>query len=398
MVTPRHPGRHTLLFALLAAAAAIAFATVVGTTGMAGSAGPPGNRDADSTATVASRTAALEFLPEDMYVVRRETLARTLPITGTLSALTTATVKAKVAGELVEVTVREGQRVRQGQLLARIDPTEAQARVAGRTADMEAARAQWMLAQKNRDNQRALVEKNFISQNAFDTTQSSYDVAVARLRAAEAELVSARKTLRDAALVAPFSGIVSERHAQPGERVALDAKVVSIVDLSRLTLEASVPATTIARVKVGQPVAFRVDGFGERSFAGRIERINPATAAGSRSISIYALIDNDDGQLRGGLFAQGELILERLENALVIPGSAVREDIGRKFVYAIDNGRLHRRPVKIGVSDGNGTVQVLEGLASGDHIVKNNLGQMRDGAAARVRDRPPSHPVRPAGN
>jgi RND family efflux transporter MFP subunit len=302
-------------------------------------------------------------------------------------ALTAATVKAKVAGELVAVTVREGQAVQKGQLLARIDQTEVQAKVAARSADAEAARAQLQLAEKNRITQKALLDKNFISQNAFDTTQSGYDVAVARLRAAEADLASARKTLGDASLFAPFSGIVSERHAQPGERVPLDAKVISIVDLSVLTLEASAPASTIAQVKVGQPVAFRVDGFGERRFDGRIDRINPATAAGSRSISVYAVIENRDALLRGGLFAQGDLILEKMENAVIVPATAVREEIGQTFVYAIDNGVLRKKPVKAGPSDSNGMLQVLSGLAAGDRVVKNNLGQLRDGSPVQVRER-----------
>ena len=372
------PVRRTLFIALT-----IVIAVVAGSAGL----GALRSRSVEATTPATPSANVLEFAPEDLYTVKQNALERTLPITGTLTALTAATVKAKVAGELVEVTVREGQSVRQGQLLARIDQTEVQARAAARSADTEVARAQLQLADKNRNTQKALLDRNFISQNAFDTTQSGYDVAVARLRAAEADLVSATKTLGDAALVAPFSGIVSERYVQPGERVPLDAKIISIVDLSRLTLEASVPASTVAQVKVGQPVVLRVDGFGERSFTGRIERINPATAAGSRSISVYALIENADGRLRGGLFAQGDLVLERIENALVVPTPAVREEIGQSFVYVIDNGLLRKRPVKIGQTDANGTVQVLAGLASGDQVVKGNLGQLRDASPAQVRGR-----------
>ena len=385
----RFPLPRTVLILLLIAVAAISAAGILGALR---------SRGAEATAATVPKAIVLEFVPEDLYTARQETVTRTLPITGTLSALTSATVKAKVAGELIEVTVREGQTVKQGQLLARIDQTEVQARVAARSADAEAARAQLRLAEKNRITQKALLDKNFISQNAFDTTQSGYDVAMARLRATEADLVLAKKTLGDSTLLAPFSGVVSERYVQPGERVPLDAKLISIVDLSRLTLEASVPASTIAQVRVGQPVAFRVDGFGERSFAGRIERINPATGAGSRSISLYALIENADGLLRGGLFAQGELIVERLENALVIPASAVREEIGQTFVYAIENDKLRRRPVRIGLSDANRSVQVLEGLAAGDRVVRSNLGQLRDSAQIQVRDRPPAASPRSAGS
>lgn len=331
---------------------------------------------------------AIEFLPADLYTLKAAPLARTLPLTGTFAALNETTVKAKVAGELVEVTVREGESVKRGQTLARIDQTEVQARVAARQADVEAARAQLIWAEKNRNTQKALLDKSFISQNAFDNVQSNQDVAIARLRAAEADLVVARKSLGDSVLTAPMSGIVAQRHAQPGERVPLDARIVTIVDLARLELGASVPAAIIGQVKVGQTVAFRVDGFGEREFAGRIERINPSTTAGSRVISVYAVIDNREALLRSGMFAQGEIVLERIENALAIPVAALREEAGRSFVYAIEDGVLRRKPVKTGPAGGSDSVPVLEGLRAGDIIVRHNLGALREGVGARVAASP----------
>jgi RND family efflux transporter MFP subunit len=269
-------------------------------------------------------------------------------------------------------------------VLARIDLTEVQAKVAAREADVAAAKAQLVWAEKNRNQQKALLDKAFISQSAFDNIQSNFDVAVARLHAAEAELVVARKSQGDAVLVAPFSGIVSLRHAQPGERVALDAKVVSIVDLSRLQLEASVPPAAIGQVRVGQTMNFRVEGFGEREFAGRIERINPSATVGSRSISVYAVIDNGEGLLRGGMFAQGALTLSRVDGALAVPGSAVREEIGQTFVYVIDDGLVKKRNLKVGPPDAAGRVQVLEGLAAGERIVRANLGALKEGVSARL--------------
>ncbi len=356
------------------------FATVL-IAGYAAVAQRPPPPDAPAAANV------LEFLPGDLYTVQARTLERTLPLTGTLAPLTEATLKAKVAGELVEVAAREGEAVREGEVLARIDPTEVRARVAGREADVAAARAQLEWAQKNRATQRALLEKQFISQNAYDNVESNYRVAVAKLRAAEADLVVARKSLGDAVLAAPFSGVVAERFAKPGERIAVDAKVISIVDLSRLQLEAAVPASEIARVHVGQKLEFRVDGFGERAFVGRVERINPTTVAGSRSINVYAVIDNPEGVLRAGMFAQGTASLERIADGLFIPVSAAREESGAMFVYALVDGRVVRRPVKIGLPDPAGWVQVHEGLAAGERIVRANLGALREGAAARVAGR-----------
>jgi membrane fusion protein, multidrug efflux system len=355
--------------------------------GYAAVAQKPAPTDAPPAAAVPAppRAAVLEFLPGDLYQVEARTLERTLPLTGTLAPLTEATLKAKVAGELVEIAAREGEAVREGQVLARIDATELRARVAAREADVAAARAQLVWAQKNRATQKALLEKQFISQNAYDNVESNYRVAVAKLRAAEADLVVARKSLGDSVLVAPFSGVVAERFAKPGERIALDARVISIVDLSRLELEAAVPSSEIAKVQVGQKLEFRVDGFAERPFVGRIERINPATVAGSRSINVYAVIDNPEGLLRAGVFAQGTASLERIADGLFIPASAVRGEAGKPFVYVlVDRRVVRRRPVKIGVPDGAGWVQVLDGLAPGERIVRSNLGALHEGAAARI--------------
>ena len=342
------------------------------------------NRGAEAKAPASPAPVAVEFLPEDLVAVEPKALARTLALTGSLTPFNEATVKAKVAGELVAVPVREGESVKAGQVLARIDLTEVQARVAAREADVEAARAQLVWAEKNRNQQKALLDKAFISQSAFDNIQSNYDVAAAKLRAADAELVVAKKSLGDAVLVAPFAGIVSQRLAQPGERVALDARVIGIVDLSRMQLEAPVPPAAIGEVKVGQPLRFAVEGFGEREFEGRIERINPAASAGTRSISVYAVIENPQGVLRGGMFARGALRLGQVEGALAIPVSAVREDAGQSYVYLLKEGQVRRRNVKTGTADAAGLTQVTEGLAAGDRIVRVNLGALRDGAPARL--------------
>jgi RND family efflux transporter MFP subunit len=137
-------------------------------------------------------------------------------------------------------------------------------------------------------------------------------------------------------------------------------------------------------VRIGQPIAFRVDGFGDRLFAGRIERINPTTSAGSRSVAVYASIDNPDGALRGGMFAQGSVTLQRVDDALTIPVSAARGEAGRRFVYVLGDGAIQRREIELGDEDSSGHVAVRAGLKAGDVIVRNNLGHFRHGAPARV--------------
>jgi RND family efflux transporter MFP subunit len=327
---------------------------------------------------------SLDFLAADLYTVRSQPLERTLPLTGTLTPLVEAEVKAKVPGQLVEVAPREGEQVKAGQVLARIDPTELRARAAARNAEVEAARSQLGLARKTLEQQRALAAKGFLSKNALLNAESSYEVAQARLNTARAQLALAEEELGNAVLRAPFSGTVAARLAEPGERVAVDAPVLRLVDLSRLALQAPVPAESIAEVRVGQPVSFRVQGFGERSFSGRVERINPTTTEGSRSVAVHVVIENPDGALRGGLFANGSLVLERVEKALPVPATALREEGGASYVYAIENEAVRRRPVELGIAARTGFVDVRSGLESGDVVVRSNLGQLREGAHVRV--------------
>ncbi len=326
----------------------------------------------------------LEFLATDLYTVKRGVFIRSVPVTGTLAPYSEATVKAKIAGELLEISVREGMAVKKGQVLARIDPTEALARLAARDADVAATRAQLDLTEKNRNTQQALVDRNFISRNAFDATQNAYDVAMARLRSAEAERDLARKALADAVLLAPINGFVALRLAEPGERVAVDARLVTIVDLSRLELEVSLPAAVIGEIRPGQKLGIQVDGIAGRTYSGVVERINPATNAGSRSISVYALIDNAGASLRSGMFAQGSIELQRVENSVVIPASSLRSDAGRNYVYVIDAATLKRVEITISRDDATGEVRVLSGLEAGSVIVRNNLGPLRDGASVRI--------------
>lgn len=327
---------------------------------------------------------ALEFLPSDLYTVRREPLERTLALTGTLRPLLEAEVRAKTAGQVLEVTAREGEAVQEGQVLARIDPTELRARVAGREAELAAARSQLALANKTLQQQRALANQGFISRNALQNAESSFEVAQARVGTARAELAVAREALENTVLRAPFAGSVAARLADPGERVAVDAPLLRIVDLTRLALEVNVPAENIGEVRVGQPLTFRVQGFGERRFTGAVERINPTTSEGTRSIPVHVVVRNDDRSLRAGLFVSATLVLERLEDALPIPATALREEDGRRYVYEIEDETVRRRAVQTGMATRNGMVDVRQGLEAGAVIVRNNLGQLRDGAAARV--------------
>ncbi len=326
--------------------------------------------------------AALEFSAEDIATVERRDVRQLISITGTLSPRNQTTVKAKVAGELRDMLVREGDPVKRGQVIARLDATEPQARLDEKIADLEGGRAQLVLAQKNRATQHALLEKKFISQNAFDSTQSNLQVNEARIKALEAQVAIARKALEDTLVRAPMTGIIAQRLAQPGEKIAVDGKLYTLVDLDELEVEAAVPATDIGSVRVGQEVAFRVEGYEDRLFSGRIARISPATQPGTRSILVYAVLP------KAGVFAKGRLTVSKRSDALVAPVTAIREAGGQAFVWRVDDGRLARAPVQLGLkSEADGVVEIVAGIAPGARIVRADLGALRDGAEVKVLER-----------
>jgi RND family efflux transporter MFP subunit len=341
----------------------------------------------EAGASDAPAASTLEFSPSDLYTLAPQSLSRSIPLTGTLRPVNQTVVKTKVQGELRELTVREGTSVRRGQLLGRLDLTEYEVRVKEREAQLKSAESQVDQTLRTLDNTRQLKEKNFISQSALDAARSGWEVAVGNRDATAAQLALARKSLADAVLIAPIDGIVAERFAQPGEKLPIDGRVLSIVDLSKMEIEAPVPAAEIGSVKIGQTVDLRIEGVSNRQI-GQIVRIAPATQAGTRSVPIYIALDNRDPSVRAGLFAQGVLAIEQRKGVLAIPSSAVRDAGARTFVYAIVDDKLIERDIKLGLRDETGTegsrIEVVSGLNAGDRIVATNLGSLRAGSTVRV--------------
>ncbi|MEN9763429.1 MAG: hypothetical protein RI906_3255 [Pseudomonadota bacterium] len=348
---------------------------------------------ADSRPKAAPR--ALEFALAELHTVSPSRIARSIPITGTLSATQQTIVKARVAGDILDINAREGSSVRAGQLIARIDPTDFELRVRERLANVRSAEAQFEQAQRTLENNRALLAKNFISQNAFDNSLSASDVAKAALESARAQLEQARKALADTQIVAPMSGQIAQRFAQPGEKVSPDSRLFSIIDLSSMEIEAAVPASEVGLVRIGQPVRLRIEGV-DTEQPGQVLRINPSTQQGTRSVLIYVGIQQRDNRIRAGLFAQGTLSVDEKSGVIVIPVAAIRELAGRRVVYAIEQSMVVEREVKTGVIDETatapngsiGAAEIVSGLKAGERIVAVNLGVLRAGSPALEKAAP----------
>ena len=338
----------------------------------------------------------LEFSPADIAVVEQKALTRTLPFSGSLSPVLQSTVKSKVSGEVKRVLVREGEPVTKGQVLAQIDTADLNARLDAQVAALEEAKARASIADKNREGNLKLLKQNFISQNAFDTTNSTFEASAAAVRSAEAQAQIARNARQDAVIRAPIGGILAKRMVNGGEKVGPDSPMFTVVDLSKMEIEAPAAASEIPSVKVGQTAMFKVDGFGERDFEGRIERINPMTEPGSRSITLYISVANRDGVLKGGMFAKGLLVQDQTEPSAVVPIAAVRDDGGQPYVFTLEGGKVAKRNVTLGLNEVQaGLVQVKTGLDTGAQVVSARMVGLKAGALAVVKA-PAAVPAAPA--
>ncbi len=331
----------------------------------------------------AARNATIELGAGDLITARSETLQLGLPISGALKATQTALVKARVAGELQVLQVREGDAVQAGQLIARIDASEYEARWRQAQQQADAAKAQLEIARKQYDNNAALVQQGFISQTALQTSQLNLNGAQASHEAALAAAAVARKALDDTAVKAPIAGQIAQRLAQPGERVAIDARIVEIVNLGQFELEAALPAEDAARVRVGLRARLQVEGLPE-PVAATVLRINPSTQSGSRSVLVYLGVTGQAG-LRQGLFAQGTLGTETVQ-AIALPLSAVRSDKPQPYVQVVEAGVVRHLPVQPGArAESEGPPRVaVQGLSEGAQVLSGAVGAVREGVAVQM--------------
>ncbi len=349
----------------------------------AGAARTLSSRQAQKSALQAQQLAQKTQVPvvlnaNDLTDASTVELTQGLSISGPLRAVNSAMVKARVAGELQGLTVREGDFVKAGQIIARIDPTETQARLRQAQQQAESAKAQVTLAQRSVDNNNALVTQGFISKNALESSDATLAGAQASFQAAQAAVDVAFKSQGDTVLRAPIAGQIAQRLAQPGERVAVDARIVEIVDLSALELETALNPADAMAVQVGQTAQLRIEGAADATPA-RVVRISPSAAAGSRAVLAYLSLAST-ANLRQGLFAQGTLVTGQT-TALALALNAVRTDKPQPYVQLVVNNQVTHQTVTLGQRgefQGQTMIEVA-GVTPGAVVIRGAVGTLREG-------------------
>lgn len=340
--------------------------------------------DAARNAAEALKTAPVYTLSAaDVVTVQAMELTQTVNLSGSVQALQTAAIKARTAGEIQGLTKREGDPVKAGEVVARIDSTEADARVRQAARQAESAQSQVAIARRALDNNQALVRQGFISATALETSTANLAGAEATHQAALAALDIAKKALADTTLRSPLTGQISARLVQNGERVGVDTRVFDVVDLSAFEMEAAITPADAGAVQVGQAATLRVEGLAEPVKA-TVSRINPSVQAGSRSVLVYLRVPPAPG-MRQGLFAQGH-IATGTANAPAVPVSAVRNDKPQPYVQVVRDGQIAHVVLEGGATGlkGSEPMREVKGLSAGTQVLSAAAGAIREGTAVRL--------------
>ncbi len=326
----------------------------------------------------------LEFVPAEVTRPVYASMPILIEFSGPLVAPRTAVIRAKAPGTLLSLRVAEGSRVKAGQALGEIDIADLQSRVLDRSALVDSAQANVIEAERQHTANVGLASQNFISPSALQTSQARLDAARAQLRSAEAQLSTSRLGVREAALVAPISGIVGRRHVVPGEKVSAEQQLLTVVDLATLEVAGTVGTHEVSLLQSGQPVDVQVEGQGS-VVPGRIDRIAPSAESGTRAIGVVVVLDNRDERFRAGQYAQVRVRLADPQQRMTLPSTAVAQSSGQDYVWTLENEMLVRRIVVTGRTDSAaGRIEVARGLKPDVQVVAARFDNLKEGAPAKV--------------
>lgn len=332
------------------------------------------------TVEVAAAEPVMQINATEVTTIEPQLLTQLVRVSGPISPLRQAALTALVGGVVETVTFRPGDRVGEGEVLVQIDTRNLKIQLDQQRNTAEATRAQLTLAESQLERTLALSDRGLSTSSGLEQAESNVAALRANLAALEGQVTAAEAALEDAAVNAPFSGIVSARSAEPGQAVSPGSPLVSIVDLSVLEMQGSAPVSVNAQIAPGQRVTITVEGIAGKTFEGVVDRVNPVAIEGTRTIPVYIMLENNEGLLRGGMFASGQIVVAEQADALAVPASAIREDATGEYVLKLEDGVLVRQAIERGTSWSRGRIiEIVDGLAAGDTVISASLPELDPG-------------------
>jgi len=341
-------------------------------------------------------------VPAPVLRVESQQFVDTVAVTGALVSKARVDVKAETVGRIVRFPKEQGDRVEQGEILARVDEENYQ--IAIRQAEtavqvMEATLARTRVVETHAQSElvraQNLVKSGGITDQDLQSAEVAAQEAAAQVALADAQLEQARasleqaeKRLRDTEIRAPVGGTIEVKHVNTGAYVEMSTPVITIVDNSQLELVASIPTARLGRVATGQRVRFGVNSYPDSVFEGRIVEISPAVDLQTRAIAVRVQVDNAGGRLKAGMFAQGEIVTGVEEDAIVIPASAIYRNDGSaegSYVFVVNGSSARRREIRI-ARETDSSVVVADGLAPGDLLITEQSIELADGVRVQPEE------------
>jgi RND family efflux transporter MFP subunit len=341
----------------------------------------------DAAGTAAAAPAVLDIGKENTVAVTADDIVTGPAVSGTLAPKTQATVRAEIGGSVLTVTAEQGQAVRRGQLLARIEARTADEAVSSAESSVRSQEQALDLAKRELARAQTLVTAGAVAERAVEGARTEVVRLESELASARSRLSNARKALGDATVTAPISGIVAERPVNAGDVVAPGTALYTIVDPSSIQLEASLPSESLSRVKVGAEVAFQVRGYPDQQFTGKVERISPTADPTTRQVPLWVTVDNRSGRLVAGLFADGR-VTQASRRGLIVPLSVIADVDTQPSVLRIRGGKVEKTTIRLGLVDAqNERAEVVDGLSEGDVLLTGVAQGVTPGTQVTVVDR-----------
>jgi membrane fusion protein, multidrug efflux system len=322
--------------------------------------------------------------PENVTVVRTESIRSGPAISGSLAPERSATLRAEMSGAVIQTYAEAGQRVTRGQALAQLDAQVLRDQALSARSAVTTAQSSYDIARRDVQRSEALTQAGAIAERDLERSRNALLSSQAQLATARAQLASIQKQLDKASVQAPFAGIVAQRQANAGDVVSPGTALFTVVDPGSMQLEAAVPANALSQVRVGMPVEFKVNGYPNRTFTGRITRVNPVADPTTRQVHITAAIPNAGNTLVGGLFAEGRVSSEA-RTAPMLAVAAVDERGLRPTVMRLRNGKIEKAEVTLGIRDAaSESVEITAGLAQGDTVLLGAARGISPGTPVKV--------------
>ncbi|MCG2586167.1 efflux RND transporter periplasmic adaptor subunit [Massilia sp. TS11] len=343
--------------------------------------GPAASGSASASAN--AKAVQLQVAAEDVTAVQSASIASGPVVTGSIQPERRADLRAEVSAVVLQVLKENGDVVKKGDILARLDETAIREAVLSAEEGERAAARAFDQAERNLTRQKTLRESGMTSAQALDDAEVRRNNAQSDLSAAKSRVSTARQQLQRTLVRAPFDGVVSDRKVSAGDTAAVGKELMKVIDPSSVRFEGRVSADRIAAVKVGQPVSFRINGYGNQEFRGVIKRVDPSANEVTRQVEVLVAFSGDTPKV-SGLYAEGRIEAES-NAALTLAESAIVRAGDASYAWLIKGNTLVKQPVKLGVRDPRtGNWEVTSGLAAGDNVIRNPRSNLKDGQAVAM--------------